>query len=57
MARGWTRDSMARAMVNLIVWISRYTKARHPGFWIVPQNSPELRTYPGATNRSISPAP
>lgn len=47
MVRGWTRDSLARAMVNLIVRISRYAKARHPGFWIVPQNSPELRTYPG----------
>lgn len=47
MVRGWTRDSLARAMVNLIARISRYAKARHPGFWIVPQNSPELRTYPG----------
>jgi len=47
MVRGRTRDSLARAMVNLIVRISRYAKARHPGFWIVPQNSPELRMYPG----------
>ena len=47
MVHGWTRDGLARAMVKLIVRISRYAKARHPGFWIVPQNSPELRAYPG----------
>jgi len=47
MVRGWTRDELARAMVKLIVRISRYAKARHPGFWIFPQNSPELRQYPG----------
>ena len=47
MVRGWTRDGLARAMVKLIVRISRYAKARHPGFWIFPQNSPELRRYPG----------
>ena len=47
MAPGRSRDSLARAMVNLIARISRYAKARHPGFWIVPQNSPELRAYPG----------
>lgn len=47
MVPGWTRDSLARAMVNLIARISRYAKARHPGFLIVPQNSPELRVYPG----------
>jgi cysteinyl-tRNA synthetase len=47
MVRGWTRDKLARAMVHLIVRISRYAKARRPGFWIFPQNSPELRVYPG----------
>jgi cysteinyl-tRNA synthetase, unknown class len=47
MVPGSSRDSLARAMVNLIVRISHYAKARHPGFWIVPQNSPELRAYPG----------
>ncbi len=47
MVPGSSRDSLAHAMVNLIVRISHYAKARHPGFWIVPQNSPELRAYPG----------
>jgi len=46
---GQSRESLARAMVNLIVRISEYAKSRRPGFWIVPQNSPELRVYPGYT--------
>jgi cysteinyl-tRNA synthetase len=46
---GSTRDSLARAMVALIGRISRYAKAQRPGFWIFPQNSPELRRYPGYT--------
>jgi cysteinyl-tRNA synthetase, unknown class len=48
-APGQTRHSLARAMVNLIVRISDYAKLRRPGFWVVPQNSPELRSYPGYT--------
>ncbi|MER7008990.1 endo alpha-1,4 polygalactosaminidase [Dactylosporangium sp. NPDC000555] len=44
---GWTRDRLARAMVDLIVRISGYARQRRPGFWVVPQNSPELRRYPG----------
>jgi cysteinyl-tRNA synthetase, unknown class len=48
-APGWTRDRLARAMAALIVRISRYLKARHPGAWVVPQNSPELRSQPGYT--------
>ncbi|MEV0132801.1 endo alpha-1,4 polygalactosaminidase [Dactylosporangium sp. NPDC050688] len=44
---GWTRDRLARAMVDLIARVSRYARQRRPGFWIVPQNSPELRHYPG----------
>lgn len=44
-----SRDGLARAMVALIAKISGYAKARRPGFWIVPQNSPELRRYPGYT--------
>jgi cysteinyl-tRNA synthetase len=48
-ALGQTRDSLARAMVKLIVRISRYAKGSRPGFWVVPQNSPELRSYPGYT--------
>lgn len=44
---GWTRDRLARAMVDLIARVSRYARQRRPGFWVVPQNSPELRHYPG----------
>lgn len=47
---GRSRDSLAQAMVDLIVRISQYAKAHNAGFQIVPQNSPELRTYPGYTN-------
>jgi cysteinyl-tRNA synthetase len=48
-AQGRDRDALARDMTALIVRISRYAKARHPGFLIVPQNSPELRHQPGYT--------
>jgi cysteinyl-tRNA synthetase, unknown class len=48
-APGQTRHSLARAMVNLIVRISGYAKHKRPGFWVVPQNSPELRHHPGYT--------
>jgi cysteinyl-tRNA synthetase, unknown class len=48
-APGQTRHSLARAMVDLIVRISGYAKLRRPGFWVVPQNSPELRSHPGYT--------
>lgn len=48
-AQGRDRDALARAMSDLIVRISRYAKARQPGFLIVPQNSPELRHQPGYT--------
>jgi cysteinyl-tRNA synthetase len=44
---GQTRDSLARAMVDLIVRISRYAKSSQPNLLVVPQNSPELRTLPG----------
>ncbi|GAA2394816.1 endo alpha-1,4 polygalactosaminidase [Dactylosporangium salmoneum] len=44
---GWTRDRLGRAMTDLIARTSRYAKAQRPGFWVVPQNSPELRQYPG----------
>jgi cysteinyl-tRNA synthetase, unknown class len=47
---GQTRDSLAGAMVDLIVRISDYAKSERPGFLVVPQNSPELRTYPGYTD-------
>ena len=42
-----TRDGLARAMVDLLVRISRYAKSVRPDFLVVPQNSPELRSYPG----------
>jgi cysteinyl-tRNA synthetase, unknown class len=44
---GHTRDGLARAMVALIGRISRYARAHRPGFLVFPQNSPELRRYPG----------
>jgi cysteinyl-tRNA synthetase len=42
---GRDRDALATAMVELITRLSAYAKTRRPGFWIVPQNSPELREY------------
>jgi cysteinyl-tRNA synthetase len=44
---GLDRPALARAMADLVGRASRYAKARRPGFWIVPQNSPELRHQPG----------
>lgn len=44
---GVSRSELARRMVTLIGRISRYVKDRSPGFWVVPQNSPELRIHPG----------
>lgn len=46
---GETRHSLGRKMVDLIVRISHYAKRIRPGFFIVPQNSPELRHYSGYT--------
>jgi cysteinyl-tRNA synthetase len=48
-AQGRDRDTLARDMTALIVRISRYAKAHHPGLLIVPQNSPELRHRAGYT--------
>jgi cysteinyl-tRNA synthetase len=47
LVRGENRDHLAGLMSDLIVRISRYAKQKHPGFWIFPQNSPELRAQPG----------
>jgi cysteinyl-tRNA synthetase len=47
MVPGASRDALARRMVNLIVRISGYAKSRRSGMLVVPQNSPELRAYPG----------
>lgn len=46
---GQTRERLARAMTDLIMRISRYAKERNPGFWVFPQNSPELRLFSGYT--------
>ncbi|WP_446212726.1 endo alpha-1,4 polygalactosaminidase [Micromonospora sp. IBSANI012] len=46
---GRTRADLARAMVDLIVRISRYAKSHRPGLLVFPQNSPELREYDGYT--------
>lgn len=46
---GEDRNSLGRKMVNLIVRISEYTKAKDPDFWVFPQNSPELRKHGGYT--------
>ena len=40
-------DARARAMVDLVIKVSTYAKARDPAFKIVPQNAPELYTRPG----------
>jgi cysteinyl-tRNA synthetase len=47
--QGRDRAALARAMAALIARISQYAKARHTGFLIVPQNSPELRHQAGYT--------
>jgi cysteinyl-tRNA synthetase len=46
---GETRDRLGARMAALIVRISAYAKQRRPGFGVFPQNSPELRRYPGYT--------
>ncbi len=46
-AAGTDRDDLAQKMVDLIVQISAYAKSQNPNFKVVPQNSPELHTYPG----------
>jgi cysteinyl-tRNA synthetase len=44
---GHSRADLARAMADLVIRMSRYAKQRQPGFLIVPQNSPELRSQAG----------
>jgi cysteinyl-tRNA synthetase len=48
-AQGRDREALAAGMTALIIKISKYAKARRPGFLIVPQNSPELRHQTGYT--------
>jgi cysteinyl-tRNA synthetase len=47
LVEGEDRESLGRKMVDLIVRISEYAKDQDPGFLVFPQNSPELRRYPG----------
>ncbi|MEU4805825.1 endo alpha-1,4 polygalactosaminidase [Actinosynnema sp. NPDC023587] len=44
---GLDRPELARRMVDLIARISEYAKRPDPAFRVFPQNSPELREYPG----------
>ena len=44
---GTNRDDLAQKMVDLMARLSAYAKAQDPDFKVVPQNSPELRTYDG----------
>lgn len=44
---GETRETLGAKMADLIVRISAYGKAAGPGFLVFPNNSPELRRYPG----------
>jgi len=47
MVPGASRDALARRMADLIARVSGYAKSRRSGMLVVPQNSPELRAYPG----------
>lgn len=44
---GETRDTLAQKMVALLQRIHAHVKARRPDFWVIPQNAPELRVWPG----------
>jgi cysteinyl-tRNA synthetase len=46
-AAGTYREDLAEKMVELIARTSTYAKMRQSRFFIVAQNSPELRTYDG----------
>ena len=45
-AAGTNRDDLASKMVDLIARVSTYAKSVAPGFRVVPQNCPELHTWP-----------
>jgi cysteinyl-tRNA synthetase len=47
LAPGEDRESLAREMVDLIAAVAEYTGERRPDFAVLPQNSPELREFPG----------
>ena len=46
-AAGTNRADLARKMVDLIAQVSAYAKSQNTDFKVMPQNSPELYTYPG----------
>jgi cysteinyl-tRNA synthetase len=46
---GEDRDDLGAKMAGLVERISSYVRRARPGFQVVPQNSPELRHYPGYT--------
>ena len=45
-AAGTNRNDLAARMVDLIARLSQYAKSIDPNFKVLPQNSPELRTWP-----------
>jgi cysteinyl-tRNA synthetase len=45
-AAGTNRSDLAAKMVDLIARLSQYAKSIDPNFKVLPQNSPELRTWP-----------
>lgn len=46
---GESRETLGRKMVDLIKRISEYAKQANPGFWVFPQNNPELQKFAGYT--------
>ncbi|NEC30067.1 glycoside hydrolase [Streptomyces sp. SID8111] len=44
---GLSTEELGARMVALIRRISAYAKRVDPGFWVFPQNAPELRRHPG----------
>jgi cysteinyl-tRNA synthetase len=46
---GETRETLGRRMADLIMRISKYAKQANPGFWVFPQNNPELQKFAGYT--------
>jgi uncharacterized protein (TIGR01370 family) len=45
-AAGTNRKDLAGKMVDLIARVSTYAKSKDPSFKVIPQNSPELYTWP-----------
>lgn len=44
---GETRPSLGRRMADLVIRLSAYARSQHADLMVFPQNSPELRGYPG----------